>query len=69
MTIWQVLCTGYSTRQTTFRKKDASCQLSPAIIGVYIDSGQFNKENINLQSASYDGDVITADHREDVCHF
>lgn len=45
------------------QKEDTSCQVHPAIIGVYIDLGQFSKESINLQSASYDRDVITEEHR------
>ena len=33
------------------QREETSCQVHPAIIGVYIDFGQFSKENINLQSA------------------
>lgn len=60
--LWQFVGTGYSMRQTTFREETTSCQVRPAIIGDYIDFGQFRKGNINLQSSSYDGDVITEDH-------
>ena len=31
--------------------EETSYQVHPVIIGVYIDFGQFSKENINLQSA------------------
>lgn len=47
----------------SLQEEDTSCQVHPAIIGVYIDFGQFSKESISLQSAGYDRDVITEDHR------
>lgn len=45
------------------QRADASCQGQPAVIGVCIDFGQFSKDSLRLQSASYDRDVITEDHR------
>lgn len=45
------------------QEEDTSCQVHPAITGVYIDFGQFSKKSISLQSAGYDRDVITEDHR------
>lgn len=63
MKIWQLVCLYRLLNEAdNLHKEDTSCQVHPHITGVYIDSGQFSKENINLKSASYDGDVITEDH-------